>query len=234
MSRTKYMDLKAQLVTCEESVKHPTSFWKYTKNKSRYALITFFFWCEDCNFIQITETNTESWMRACSIRQEFSSIHTKESSMLRACFAKRWVGLFPCLLTSETVTKRNSVQKIFIPRISEATVEGIWDRPQRARTITNESPSRTNSWIPVSLANWKPASKAFASECNGPKGAWILLLKVATTLPLSSQITTPTPIEPWCLDIAPSTLILNRAEDGGVQLELSSSRITSVEHVATE
>ena len=171
-------------------------------------------------------------MRACTIRQEFSSIHTEESSMLRACFVKRWESLFPCLFTCETVTKRNSVHKIYIPRISGATVEGGWDRPQKAWTITNESPLGTNSWKPVSLANWKPASKAFASSSNGPKGAWILLLKAATTLPLSSRITTPTPTELWCLDIAPSMLILNRGGSGGVQLELSTLGITSVEHVA--
>ena len=173
-------------------------------------------------------------MRACSIRQEFSSIHAKESLMLRAYFVKRWVGLFPCPLTCETVTRWNSVHKIYIPRISGATVEGGWDRPQRAWTITNEYPSRTNSWKPVSLANWKLASKAFASASNRPKGARILLLKAAITLPLSSRITTPTPTELWCLDIAPSTLILNRGGGGGVQLELSTSGIIGVEHVAAE
>uniref|UniRef100_A0A7N2MRJ1 PGG domain-containing protein n=1 Tax=Quercus lobata TaxID=97700 RepID=A0A7N2MRJ1_QUELO len=53
-----------------------------------------------------------------------------------------------------------------------------------------ESPSKMMSCTPISFANCRPVSKALALASTAPRGAFIRLLKAATTRPRSSRTTT--------------------------------------------
>ena len=57
----------------------------------------FFFDKKTENFIKTYNKNETSCVRACFIKQEFSSIHARKSTIHIACFASKRVGLLPCL-----------------------------------------------------------------------------------------------------------------------------------------
>ena len=100
--------------------------------------------------------------------------------MLLACLAKRWAGIFSWHLTWENKMRRNSLHDPCKLVITTSNSFRAWH-------AMRESPSRVRSWMPTSLANYTPTSKALASAPTAPNGVWIFLLRATTTLPLSAH-----------------------------------------------
>ena len=133
-------------------------------------------------------------------KEGFSSIHAVKSTMLWACLASRWVGLFLCQHTCENLTWRNSLHSVSMPAMSGSIDNGGLESSVRARYMIMESPSNMISQTPISLAKRSPVSKAFAYASNAPNGTSSILLRAASTLPSPSLIITPTggaTTRPW-------------------------------------
>ena len=141
-------------------------------------------------------------------------------------------GLFPYLRIWENSIFLNSVH---IDLASQDNWSHRGHAPQRALYITNESPSKTISWTSTSLAKSNPVSQALASASTAPKGTSILLLRAASTLPLSSLMTTPRPVAFCFENVAPSTFTLKQSPRGGdhhTDCSLTGVSITSTSTAA--
>lgn len=75
------------------------SVTKKKKKKMHSCCPSFFFgWETSKKIYSKLVKEITSWIKACSMKQGFSSIQTVKSAMLEACFAKMCAGIFPCLL----------------------------------------------------------------------------------------------------------------------------------------
>ena len=83
-------------------------------------------------FHSVCEKAITSWIRACSMKQRFSSIHVLKSAIPLACLVNKCAGLFPYRLTWENSTHLKSQHSAFTPTIMGSTEDGGLDISQSA------------------------------------------------------------------------------------------------------
>ena len=145
-----------------------------------------------------------------------SSIQTWSGGNLQADLAKQCATLLACLQEWQKDTPWKAGVRSLMSSKMWSKLEESLPPFERAFIIIFESPSSSTWFRQSSFTKTRALRAANTSTISTDVGSGIICVKAAMIRPLSLRITPPSPANFRSLKVAPSKLIFNQPDGGGV------------------